>query len=154
MSAGVLSSVQDISYLPKVWATWRALSGAAAAVFDALANAVITAVLRRWIVALAVLPLNTAAAGPRTLAVSAPLAPLAVHRLEVPSRDAFAAMTPFVSAARCAVSPGHVLSVTLLMMIPQWRGAPQSPTHCLAGNRPSPQFTSILKRFPSYSATE
>jgi len=136
-------------HVPKIWATWWAFSGAAAAIFYALADAVIAAIVRRRIVALAIFPLDSTTAGPRTFAVSSPFAPLTMHRLEVSTWDAFTAMTPFIDATRCTISPGHVLSVTLLMMIPQWRGAPQSPTHCLAGNRPSSQFTSILKRIPS-----
>lgn len=146
--------VRGIKHVPEIWATWRAFSGAAAAIFDALADAVITAVLRRRIIALAILPLDAAAASPRAFAVSSPFTPLTVNRLEISARNALAPVTPFIDAAWCAVGPRHVLSVTLLMMIPQWCGAPQSPTHCLAGNRPSPQFTSILKRISSVIALQ
>lgn len=116
--------IQDIKHVPEIWATWRTFSAAAATIFNTLADTVITAVLGRRIIALAIFPLNAAAAGPRTFAVSSPFTPLTVNWLEVSPRDALAPMTPFIDAAWRAVGPGHVLSVTLLMMIPQWCGAP------------------------------
>lgn len=130
-------------YIPEIRTARWTFPRTATAILDTLTDTIIATIFRWWIIAFAVFPLDTAAAGPRTLAISSPFAPLTVHRFKISARNALTVMAPFVDAAGSAVSPWHMLGMTLLMMISEWCGAPQSPAHCLTNNQPHSQFTSI-----------